>query len=208
MVRSHLAFVTAFLFVAGGCASAKKTTPELSKLEGKKIALVEIQGENTPKSIVEVALINQLVKRGTFILISKQDVQAARNDSSIAATDWKGIARKAGAEFALKAKVLKFDADTREGYSKQEVYDSVIEEEQGGDGKVQRLYKEKSLTGHVQVELEFSDLSQDDTRVAIAEEEQVVKAEGKTGGIHLPPKLRFMETITNEAFRKFFEKFS
>lgn len=190
-----------------GCSSAPKKTPELKKLEGKKVALVEIDGEATARAIVEVALVNQLIKDGTFILVPKQDVQSARTAPSINPGDWQAIAKAAGADYALRADVLEFSADEREGYSTEEVDDSQLKKERG-DGRTQRIYKEKSLTSKVRVELKFADLSQNDIRAGIAEAEDQVRAEAKNSSAHLPPRLRFLEKTANEAFRRFFERYN
>lgn len=201
--------------LALSCSSTPKKTPELSKMEGKKVALIEIEGESTSRSIVEVALVNQLLQHGSFVLVSKQDVEAARRAPEQDPRDWKGIAKRAGADYALRGKILEFDADTREGYSSEEVEDSQLAEERGEDAaKTERLFKVKSVTGKVRVELEFADLNSpkdpkdNDTRIGIAEsQDQVVQEERKLAA-RMPPKLRFLEKIANEAFRKFFEIYS
>lgn len=213
MGKSRALLVVQTLVIAlslGGCSSGKKkTTPELGKLEGKKVALVEVEGETTPRKIVEVALINQLIQKGSFILVSKQDVETARRAPAQDPNDWQGIARRAGADLALRARVIQFDADTREGYSSEEVEDSQLAAERGKDkGKDTRYFKAKSLTGKVQVELEFTQLDNGEARRAIATHEETVTADAKSSAIHLPPKLRFLEKISNEAFRDFFDRYN
>lgn len=195
------------LALAASCSSTHKKDVELSRLEGKKVALIEVDGEDTARKVVEVALVNQLLERGSFELVNKRDVQKARDHVDQGVRDWKGIARRAGAELALKAKVLEFSADTREGYSSESVEDSQLAEETGTDGKTERLYKVKAMTGKVRVLLTFADLSTDDERTGEASAEQEVAAEGNRGGIHLPPKLRFLETLSNQAFKNFFDKY-
>lgn len=189
-----------------GCATAKKKTPELSKLLGKKIALTEIAGEETPKKIIEVALVNQLLEHGSFVLVSKQDVEAARKAPDIDPTNLLAIAKRAGADYSLRAEVLQFDAETHEGYSSEEVEDSQLAEERG-DGKTQRYFKAKSIEAKVRVALEFRDVSGSDVRTGEAEAEDRVVEEAKTKAIHLPPKLRFLETLSNRAFKEFFERY-
>ena len=205
--RAAVGLIVLTLATAAGCASAKKTTPELSRMEGKKVALIEVNGEDTPRKVVEIALVNQLVDRGSFELIGKREVQAARDHVDQGVRDWKGIAKRAGAEIALKAKVLEFVADTREGYSAESVEDSQLAEETGTDGKTERLYKVKAIQGKVRVQLTFADLVTGDERTGVAEAEEEVRAEGNKGGIHLPPKLRFLEKLSNQAFKNFFEKY-
>ena len=195
--------------VALGCTSAiKKTTPEISKLEGKKVALVEVQGEATEKAIVEVALINQLMEQGSFELVAKRDVEEAQRAHEQDTTDLLGVARRAGADYALQAKVVEFDATTAEGYSTEEVEDSQLEAERGkGNGKTERLFKAKSMHGKIKVELKFTSLSDGEVRTAIAEAEEKITAEAKAQAIHLPPKMRFLEKLTNAAFKQFFVKY-
>src|SRR6185437_10737413 len=145
--------LAALPFALSGCSHAsKKTVPELSQMLGKKVALVQVVGEETQRSIVEVALINQLTRNGTFIIIPKEDVEAARVQFQQDPSDWKGIAKRAGADYALKARVLEFDAKTDTGYSYEKVDDSILAQVTG-EGETQRLYKVKSLTGTVKVEL-------------------------------------------------------
>jgi hypothetical protein len=200
--------------LGASCSSApRKTTPELSKLEGRRVALVEIQGEATARRIAEVALINQLTRHGSFILVSKQDVEAARARPNQDPRDWQGLAREAGAEVALRMDVLQFDADTREGISTEQVQDSQLKAEQGGDGTTERVYKVRSLDGHVRFELEFADLAVSapgaapEVRKGVAEAQERVVEEARTGAAHLPPKLRFLEKISNQAFADFFERY-
>jgi hypothetical protein len=193
-----------------GCSHARKKTPELSDMVGKKVALIEVDGEGTARSVVEVALINQLVKNGTFEVLSKEAVNASRADPTQDPRDWLGIARRAGADYGLKAKVLEFFGEEKQGYSTEEVYDSQLAAERGEkEGKTQRLYKVKSLTGRVRVQLDFTrtDEKDPDPRSAVAEQDGTITAEAKTEAAHLPPRLRYLETLANEAFQKFFEQY-
>jgi len=173
---------------------AKRTTPELSSLQGKKVALIRVDGEATAKSVVEVALINQLTQKGTFILVSKEDVEAARAAPSQDPMNFKGIAKR---------------GDTRQGYSTETYEDSQLAQEQGESArKAERIYKVKSLTGHVRVELAFTDVNSGELRSAVAEAEDTVTEEGRTEAIHLPPKLRYLEKLSNQAFAKFFDQYN
>lgn len=204
---SFLTLATVLTLVGTGCKSApKKTTPELSELIGKKVALVEVLGEATARQATEVALINQLTRRGTFILISKQEVQAARTQFQQDPSDWKGIAKRAGADFALKARVLEFKSDQNTGYSTEQTEDSQLEAETG-NGKTERLYKAKSLTGSVKVELQFANLETGDTRVGTGEKTGQALADERNGAAHLPPRLSFLTGLLEQCFEDFFEKY-
>lgn len=208
------AAILASVFAIGlaGCSSArKKTVPELSRMEGRKVALVSLEGEPTSRSIVEVALVNRLIERGSFVVVSKQDVEKARTAPDLNPTDWKNLARRAGAEIALRARVAEFDATEREGYSTVEENDSQLAAELGrpaSEVKTTRAYKVRSLHGRVRVDLEFTDLTTDDTRTAPAEAEDTIAAESKDTAGHLPPKLRFLERLSNEAFKRFFAQYN
>jgi hypothetical protein len=204
--RASISLLVSF-FIFGACSHAPKKTPELAKLEGKKVALVEVTGEATAKRVAEVALINQLTSRGTFILISKEDVEAARTAYQQDPSDWRGVARRAGADYALIAHVLEFRAETRTGYSHETVEDSLMEKETG-EAKTDNLYKVKSLHGSVKIELQFADLKTGDVRRGVTEKADTATADERNGGIHLPPRLRFLEGLCNEAFKDFFDKYN
>lgn len=189
------------------CSSTPKTTPELGKLRGKKVALVEIEGEQTSKAVVETALVNQLVSNGTFILVNKREVDAARAVAHQDPTDWKGIARGAGADLAMRVKVLKFHAEEKQGYSSEIIDDETLEAETG-DGKTERLYKVRALEGSVLFEISFYDLEKLDLRTATAASQDRVIAESRTRAARLPPRLRFLEELSNKAFADFFKQYS
>lgn len=199
-----------FSLLLAGCSGKKiRTTPELSRLEGKKVALVEVEGEETARNIVEVALVNQLMRTGYFELISKQDLQSARVAVDVDSSNPLAVAKKAGADYALLAKVLTFDAQESKGFSEEKVHDSQLEQETG-KGETTRVYAVKRLDGHVAVELDFTDVQsagKGETRTAVAEKSEQITAEAKTEAAHLPPRLRFLEKLSNDAFHEFFEKY-
>lgn len=203
-----LTLILPLLAVAGGaCSSAsKKTAPELAQMVGKKVALVDVQGEKTARQAVEVALINQLTQRGTFIILPKQEVEAARVQFQQDPSNWKGVAQRAGADFALKARVLEFKSDEHVGYSKETINDSQMEAETG-EGKTERLYKVKSLTGSVRVELQFADVATGDTRVGVSEKQGEAVADERNGAAHLPPRLGFLTGLLEKAFHDFFDRY-
>jgi hypothetical protein len=201
------AITLGLIFSSLGCSSAKKkTVPELSQMLGKKVALVEILGEATARQATEVALINQLTERGSFEILSKQQIELARSYFAQDPSDWQGIAKRAGADYALKARVLEFESDEKEGYSKEVIEDSQMKAETG-DGKSERLYKVKALNGKVKVELQFADLAKSDIRTGIAEETAQALADEKTGAAHLPPRLSFLSGLLEKAFHRFFERY-
>lgn len=206
--RGLISFGLALSLISCTTAKKNKTNPALAEMTGKKVALVSIEGEDTARRVVEVALINQLVQRGTFILVSKQDVEAARTAPQQDPRDWNGIAKRTGADYALRARVIQFQADQNEGYSSDTVYDSQLAEEQGTDGKTERVYKVKSLDGHVRVELQFIRLSDNDTRIGFANADEKVEADAQKTAIHLPPSLRFLEKLSNKAFKEFFDQYN
>jgi hypothetical protein len=210
-VRQKRFWLTSLLVLLAACSSAKKNAsekPELSELQGKKVAFLSVEGEATARKIVEVALINQLVQRGTFILISKQEVDAAQKAPDQDPMDWRGIATRAGADYALQAQVLQFEAPIQEGYSTREVQDSQLAEEMGTDGKTQQVFKAKSLNGHVRIQLTFTRLIDGETKTAVAEAEEKIEANSQSSSIRLPPQLRFLEDLSNKAFRKFFDQYN
>jgi hypothetical protein len=66
----------------------------------------------------------------------------------------------------------------------------------------------KSLEGRVREQMDFSALTEKDLRSGVAEASNKVVSEQKTQRAELPPKLRFLEDISNEAFKKFFDKYN
>lgn len=175
-------------------------------MEGKKVALVDIQGEPTTRRIIEVALVNQLIRTGSFLLIQKSEVESARSATDQDPTDNDTLARKSGADYALKTRVLKFEASEHEGFSEESNEDSQLELERG-NGKAQRIYRVKSIDAQVQVLLEFKNLKTQEVRTGIAEAREESYADEKDSAIHLPPKLRLLEKLTQKAFHNFFDRY-
>jgi hypothetical protein len=208
--RFSKSFCLAALCLAlfAGCAGAKKkTTPELGNLTGKKVALVEILGEPTSVQVVEVALVNQLIARGTFELVSKKAVDAAKADPSVDTTDVKAIAKKAGADYALRVRIADFATDVTQGYSTEEVEDSQLKAERG-DGKTERLYKVKAMEGRFEAELTFVDLTTGETRSGTAKFQDKAESSEKTSAAKLPLRLSFLSKLANEAFKRFFDEYN
>ncbi len=204
---NHWFSTTAIIFLFACSSAPKNPALELSAFEGKKVALVEIDAEPTARSVVEVALVNQLVQRGTFFLIPKKEVEEVRTSPNQDPTDWRGIAKQAHADIALRAFVRKFETTAQDGYAKEIVTDSQYAEEQGSDGKIERLTPVKTLSGEVQVELQWTDLDKNETKNGIAEAKKSTEEKAQKSAIHLPPRLRFLESITNQAFSKFFDQY-
>lgn len=207
LTKRELQWVCSALISLTACSTAsKKPVLRLSELEGKKVALVEIEAEKTARSIVEVALVNQLTKRGTFYLVPKKDLEQIRTDTQSDPSDWRGLAKQVSADFALRAFVKKFKAETENSSTRETVYDSQYAEEQGNDGKMERVVPVKTLHGEVEVDLEWTQLTGNQTITEKAQASQIVEEKGGTSAIHLPPRMRFLEELTNRAFGQFFEK--
>jgi hypothetical protein len=198
--------ITCFLLTVSSCAGKKKTTPELSLLEGKKVALVAIEAEPGARNMIEVALVNQLHDHGSFILVSKQDVESARLRPDIDPLDWKSIAEAAGATVALRTRAVVFEANERQGYSKEEIFDTQLAEDRGDDGKDVRVYKVKGLKARVDYELSFTDLRTGETKIGHARAEDTVTAEAKNESAHLPPRMKYLSDLTERAFKTFFNE--
>jgi hypothetical protein len=206
LLKGNLIAAVLLLALANGCAGKKAADRvDLSEIQGKKVALISIEGgEASARSIIETALVNQLMQRGTFILVSKQDVAEARRAPDQNPTDWKGIARRAGADYALKARILDFTADTQGGYSSETVEDSQLKAETG-NGKTEQIYKVRRITGHVLVALDFARAAGGHASSGTAEATDQATAGSRTESATLPPKLRFLEKVANNAFQKFFQ---
>ena len=174
-------------------------------IEGKKVALVSIDAEPTTRKIVEVSLVNELVQHGSFILIPKQDIQSVKNRPSQDPRDEQHIASQAGADFALNLHVLDFSAETREGYSKEEVMDSQLAEEMGTQGKTERFFKVKELIGRVELEWEWTHLASGQKIQTKTEAQESVRAEAKNTSIHLPLRMQFLAQLTQKAVSRFFK---
>jgi hypothetical protein len=196
----------ALLVFATSCSSIGKRTPEISELLGKKVALVEIEGERTSQAVAEIGIVNEILRRGSFELISKQDLATSRARPEQDPLDWRGIAKGAGADWALRVKVLKFDANAHEGYSELEEEDSLYEKETG-QKKSKRLYKVKALRGEVEFNVEFADLQGGDVRTAVATKKGEAFATSKTHVERLPPKMSFLQKLSQEAFKDFFDQY-
>jgi hypothetical protein len=208
-MRIHACVAVIASILVGACASSKlRTTPELSKLAGKRVALVQIDAEETSRKTIEVALVNQLIKNGTFELISREEVETAKAAFNQWPDDFKGLGSKLGADYVLSAKVLAFNADVHEGYDRIVEDDSLMAKERGEKArKTERLVKVKSLDGLVTVRLNFTNLKDGDVREADATAQDSVRKTSEKEAIHLPPKMSFLQNLAGKAFAQFFEQY-
>jgi hypothetical protein len=149
--------------------------------------------------------VNQLRKHGSFFLVSKKEVQDARAAIESDQLDPVSLAKAAGADVALRAKVLEFEALERQGYREEDIEDSLYEKETGKKTR-KNLYKVKSLDGSVKFELVFTEVESREERRAIAAASDRMEAEGKTAAVRIAPKLAFLEMLSNRAFEEFFKE--
>lgn len=211
---SSLIFILAWTSLVSfgtGCAS-KKTKEDLDRdalsgLSGKKVAITDIEGESTARRVFETSLINQILKHGNFELIPKKSVEVAKVDPTLVPGDLLAVAKKAGADFALSAKIQKFEALDEEGVSEEQIDDPVLAEERG-DGQDKRFYKVRRMTASILVEFKTTDLGSGKSHLFLIEDHHALTEEAKTQAIHMPPKLRYLEERMNTAVEKFFGQLS
>ena len=204
------------IFFLAGCSSSQKKNSSddvapiaLSQLHGKKIVLSEIHGESTAKKIIEVALVNQLVKEGSFILLAKKEIEKLRHQYDTDTSDMEALAKQAGADYSLQIRVIEFEASFHEGHFIEEVEDSQYEEEQGNSEKLKKTFQIKTLEGRVKAKLEFRPLKEGDkTLSGTAQAYEKIEKNNKKEAIQFPPKLGFLENLTNKAFRDFFDRYN
>jgi len=197
------------------CSSAsKRTTPRLSEMEGMRVALVEIDAEPSTRLSVEVSLVNELISRGSFILVNKADLEKAKQDPALAPGDHFALGQKLGTDYILKARVLNFSAEESSGYVNVRIEDSQLAAEQGDGARwTEKPVKAKSLIGTVQIELEFTDIrksnshTNDSVRTGLAVATERVDATEAKGAIHLPSRLSFLDKLTKKAIREFFNQY-
>jgi hypothetical protein len=211
-----LSVATALSFGFGCSSRPPRTTPKLSELEGKRIALVEVGAEPTQRAMIEVALVNQLQSEGTFELIAKEEIQKAKAAPDVDTTDLQALGRSVGADYLLQIEVLALEATERSGVDRITVEDSQLAEEQGEDARqTTRLVKVKSLTGKVSLKIRFTPVRPlgapatplTEPREAVATQEDRVTAREEKTAIRLPGRIRFLETLIQKAFSDFFKQY-
>ena len=198
--------------VMNGCSSAPRTTPRLSELVGKRVALIEVEAEPTQRSMIEVALVNNLQREGSFELISKEEIQQAKTAPNVDTSDPQSIGRKLKADYVLRIQGLTFDAQERQGYDRVEFEDSQLAEERGESARMsQRLVKVKSLTGTVALKIRFTPVGATGTAAGSREATQTVtdtvRASEEKGAIRLPEKMSFLSKLTQRALDEFFKQY-
>jgi hypothetical protein len=201
-----------FLLLLGACSSAPRTTPRLSDLIGKRVALIEIEGEATQRSMIEVALVNNLQREGSFELISKEELQQAKTAPDVDTSDDQALGRKLKADYVLRIRALNFDASERQGYDRVKMEDSQLAAERGESARMtQRLVKVKSLTGTVALKIRFTPVAGAGQEPASREATQTVtdtvRATEEKGAIRLPEKMSFLSRLTQRALDEFFKQY-
>ena len=194
------------------CSGAKRRPDVLELAEGRKIALLDVDGEGgaSARSVVEVGLINALSEGGQFELVSKQDVQAAKDLPTIDPTNLKSITLASGADFGMVIHVRKFFAEETTGITKERVFDSQLAQERGKDeGETDRLIHVKRLNGDLTLGFELVDAQTGDRTGPDTSPKNIISAHDEVtadtheGAAHLPPRLRFMERLAQRTIRAF-----
>lgn len=206
--RSQSLSVALFLFsqiFLAGCAHKKTIQPvTLSNLVDKHVALAEVKGSVESVKHVEVAIINEILDHGRFMIVDKATVQDAL---SIYPTesDYEGLGKKVGADYVLGVKIKNFDIKERQGYDKVVTEDSVLTEESGEKKPVMgtRYVKVKSFEGLVKLECTFFDvLANKVTYQGIGEATATENSRDKK----YMGKMDLLERLSGQAITDFFEK--
>lgn len=202
-------------------ACSKKKTDTLTRrsLEGKRVAVATIEGgDSTTKKIIEVALVNEIVDKGRFEIVNREDVQKALENYP-AASDRVRLGKYLHADYVLDIMAEEFKVTDRSGLDEVIEADPVMKEEwHSKDDVVAKKYvKVKSEEGRVKLKFTFVDVasgtgdagsgakalsamgSATDTRTAR------LTGDKKTGG-ELPGKLALLEELSGKAVQNFFEK--
>lgn len=192
-------FFLAFFLIATltSCSNSSKNTtdtPEAwSPLKHKRLAIEEIEGPESAQKIVEVAFVNEVHKRGSFVLLSKKEIAQARNRDEKPASD-----------LTLKIKITSFDTEDIDSYAPDTEEDSVLVEERGSGDNNKRNIHSVERTGKIRVELAFFDAQGSLIKQGIVEKTDSVTKSDKSGAIHFSPKLYFLDSITRKAMADFF----
>jgi hypothetical protein len=176
-------------------------------MRGKTVAIVGFEGTKTARKFAEVAIVNQVIERGSFLLIPQREIRKVKARVGVDPRNYTQIAAMSGADIALWGEFLAFDANTSEGYIEETIYDSQIAAEQGDDrGSVKQLIKVKTLEGHVKLKLFFQETINGEVLSDVTEVKEKIQHGERRRAVHLPPRLRFLEELTNRAVNQFFEK--
>ena len=194
----------ALLFEGAGC-SHKKVKERLSQkdLRSKVVALIGVDGAKEAALQTEIAIVNQVIEKGTFQIIDRAAVQAALVGHP-ADGDWVALGHELNADYVLRLTVVEFKAETRQGYDVNEEEDSLLSTENRTPRKQKWKHysKVKSQEGYVKLRVEFFDVATHEMAQSEATEARRI-FNSRDGEI--PRKLKMLEELTAQAVATYFE---
>jgi hypothetical protein len=203
-ILTLILFLVSQTFLAG-CAHKKVHEPlTLKRLQGKRVALAQIDAEKDERTHIEVGILNELLDKGRFEIVDRATVQDALV-AYPAESDWQRLGKKVGADYVLSVRVKEFSVDERQGYDKVTEEDSLLTEESGESKPVVGTHfkKVRGFMGAVRLSCMFYD---------VADGAIIYQGFGVAGETlnsrdgSLPGKMSMLEKLTGKAITNFFEQ--
>lgn len=205
--KATLSILALLLLFVPACASKKKNQTEtLSQhaLRGKIIALAEVRGPKEARDLVEVALVNDIIEKGSLYVVDRTTVAEALATYP-AENDRQRLGQKVGADYVLTLAIEEFKVIDRQGLDAVEEEDSVLTEEwREKKTVVAKSYKKvRSSEGIVRLRFDFLDVSTGERAYSgVGEVRETFHSRERD----LPRKMQLLESLTSQAVTDFFAK--
>lgn len=205
-LRCFASTILIILFLPA-CASKKKNLSEpltQRTLRGKIIALAEVRGPKEARDLVEVALVNDIIDKGSLYIIDRPTVAEALATYP-AENDRQRLGKKVGADYVLTLAIEEFKVVDRQGLDALEEEDSVMTEEwREKKPVVAKSYKKvRSSEGIVRLRFDFLDVGTGERAYAgIGEARETYNSRERD----LPRKMQLLESLATQAVSDFFAK--
>lgn len=173
-------------------------------LRGKIIALAEVRGSKEARDLVEVALVNDIIEKGSLYVVDRATAAEALVTYP-AENDRQRLGKKVGADYVLTLAIEEFKVTDRQGLDAVEEADSVMTEEWHEKKPVAaKSYKKvRSSEGIVRLRFDFLDVGTGERAdEGVGEARETFNSRERD----LPRKMQLLESLASRAVADFFAK--
>ncbi len=173
-------------------------------LRGKIIALAEVRGSKEARDLVEVALVNDIIEKGSLYVVDRATVAEALT-AYPAENDRQRLGKKVGADYVLTLAIEEFKVVDRQGLDAVEEEDSVLTEEwREKKPVIAKSYKKvRGVEGIVRLRFDFLEVGTGENAYSGAGE---ARETFNSRERDLPRKMQLLESLTSQAVSDFFAK--